>query len=231
MHGWLCSPSTSCTCKLKKTSTIRPLVTSSRRSCLRWGVALAHSSVLRLLSVLKGGRVGAVVADLCTFSFALLLLATGLPETESTRLLASSSSAARAFSSSRTARKSVELRECPMAFCSLRASNLAGDLRVCGRASSSKTWPFFRAGDAGAREMLRREMAIRLRSLRLVGSSHDASARLGEVCCAMHYSVSLSSRRVASRLVLDSSSSSSSGSQRAMLISFSKATGGGDVRP
>lgn len=152
---------------------------------------MAHSIVLRLLSLLNPGRRGDVfVVCVALWVRCFFCFATGLP-LASTPLMAVLSDSARA--SSATALRSVELLETPRLFCSRRDTILAGDLRVCGSASSSMVLPRDRFGEVGVRSRLRSDMETRLRSLRFGGRSHGRSSRLkvqlaaGELCCAMHY--------------------------------------------
>lgn len=144
-------PSMPATCRLKKTSAIRSPVTFSSFSCLPCGVAWAHSRVL-LLRIRKLGR-GGVRSSL--FNCFPLPLA-GLPF------------ACDSFAPSVAAAllKSVELRECSNVLFSRNAIILAGDLRVCGTASSSMVLVRRRVWEDCSRETLRMEIETKFRSLR-----------------------------------------------------------------
>lgn len=154
-------PSTPSTCTERKTSAILSAVTFSSFSCRRCGVALAHSSVLRLRIFFMLGRCGVRGTP-----FVLPLLRVGLP------LVGPGSSASSMIASSATLLRSLELLECPNAFCSRKATSFAGDTSVLGNASSSIVLPRCRAGMGDVRERLRREMETRLRSLRFFVELH-----------------------------------------------------------
>jgi hypothetical protein len=157
-----CSPSTPSTCRLKNTSAIRSAVTPSSFSCRRCGLALIHSSVLLRRILVMEGRGGVLGAP-----FSLPLPFVGLP------LMRTGASTSLSLSTllecSGTLRKSEELREWPSVFFSRSATSFAGDIRVCGSASSSIVFPRCLVGEVGESERLRREMEVKLRSLRFYG--------------------------------------------------------------
>jgi hypothetical protein len=148
----------SSTCKLKKTSAIRSAVTPSSFCCRDWGLAFAHSRVLRLRSFAKEGRGG-------VFGVPLLLSGAFWVFSISLRLCLVPS-ASEYDPSSGTRLRSDELLEWPKAFCSRKATSLAGEMRFLGTASSSMVFPRARDDGGALSVKLRREIEVKLRSRR-----------------------------------------------------------------